>query len=98
MNVIPASTRYLYDQLGNLVQNTAPSGDTTVATYDTNGDKLSETDPIGPQHQVTYDFLGRPLIATSLERIPSTVTATTSVVDAWRGSNTGSGTGGKGWR
>jgi YD repeat-containing protein len=26
------TTRYLYDQLGNLVQTTAPSGATTVAT------------------------------------------------------------------
>jgi YD repeat-containing protein len=83
------TTRYLYDQLGNLVQTTAPSGATTVASYDTNGDKLSETDPVGAQHQATYDFLGRPLTATSLERFPSAVTATSTNSYAASVSNPG---------
>ncbi|WP_232241240.1 LamG-like jellyroll fold domain-containing protein [Kutzneria sp. 744] len=71
-------TKYVYDQLGDQVRTTDPAGRTVDTVFDTNGDKLSVTDQAGAQTQATYDFLGRQITSTTLERYPSTVTATTT--------------------
>jgi large repetitive protein len=83
------TTAYTYDQLGHLVRTVDPAGGAATATYDTNGDRLSVTDASGAQTQATYDFLGRPLTNTTLERFPSTATATSTLSYAASASNPG---------
>ncbi|HYN93017.1 MAG TPA: polymorphic toxin-type HINT domain-containing protein [Pilimelia sp.] len=53
------TTRFGYDDAGNLTTMAAPSGATTVNTYDTVGALLSTRDPSGVVTQFGYDYVGR---------------------------------------
>ncbi|MEU6642709.1 LamG-like jellyroll fold domain-containing protein [Saccharomonospora sp. NPDC046836] len=58
------TTRYTYDDLGNLATVTSPSGRVTEATYDDLGNPLTTTDGLGNTTTSTYDGAGRPLTVT----------------------------------
>lgn len=51
------TTRYSYDQDGNLLTKTAPNGATTSYTYDSNSNLLTETDPLGNITSYSYNNL-----------------------------------------
>lgn len=53
------TTTYRYDDAGNLVRQTSPSGTVTVMAYDAVGDLVRSTDPHGVVTQYGYDLAGR---------------------------------------
>ena len=53
------TTRYDYDDAGNLLRRTAPTGAVTTMAYDTVGALTRTTDPKGVVAQYGYDFAGR---------------------------------------
>lgn len=59
----PSSAAYTtgmrYDDQGNLLRVTSPTGATTVNTYDTVGELTGTTDPSGIPAQYGYDYAGR---------------------------------------
>lgn len=66
------TTTMKYDQLGNLVEQTAPGPDAPKTTfrYTPTGLQLSATGPSGERTEATYDQLGRPLTTSRQERYP----------------------------
>ncbi|MFI9387453.1 RHS repeat-associated core domain-containing protein [Kutzneria sp. NPDC052558] len=64
----PSSAAYTtvmkYDDQGNMLRLTSPTGAGTVNTYDTVGELTSTTDPSGVPTQYGYDFAGRQVRAT----------------------------------
>src|SRR5712692_6550223 len=56
---IDQSTRYVYDDLGNLLQEQSPSRGTLTYTYDPAGNALSLTDARGIILNYSYDTLNR---------------------------------------
>jgi RHS repeat-associated protein len=53
------TTRYGYDDAGNLTTTTSPTGSVTSSTYDAVGELTKTTDPNGVVTQYGYDFAGR---------------------------------------
>jgi RHS repeat-associated protein len=53
------TTTYSYDDGGDVLSSTAPSGATTTMKYDTVGELTSSTDPSHVVSQYGYDFAGR---------------------------------------
>jgi YD repeat-containing protein len=70
-SALTATTRYSYNEAGNLAQVTDPAGNATTYTYDALGDLTAQTDPQLPgqsapgQWTYTYDAAGEQLSATS---------------------------------
>lgn len=58
-------TSYLFDDLGQMVQQTSPVTGVTTYAYDAAGDLLSTTDANGATTSRTYDAAGRVLTAVS---------------------------------
>ncbi|MFC4333715.1 golvesin C-terminal-like domain-containing protein [Salininema proteolyticum] len=52
------TTRYEYDESGNVVAETTPMGHTTRYEYDAAGRKVSMTDPLGQSELYEYDAVG----------------------------------------
>jgi RHS repeat-associated protein len=53
------TTRYTYDDGGDLVAQTTPTGAVSAMGYDTVGELTNSTDPSGVVTQYGYDFAGR---------------------------------------
>ncbi|GGT55688.1 LamG-like jellyroll fold domain-containing protein [Streptomyces purpureus] len=53
------TTRFTYDDLGNVVRKTAPGGAVTQYTYDTLGQATKVVEPGGVSTQFGYDAVGR---------------------------------------
>ena len=64
----PASAAYTtvmkYDDQGNLLRLTSPTGAATANTYDSVGELTATTDPSGIPGQLGYDFAGRQVRST----------------------------------
>jgi len=53
------TTRYAYDDAGNVVRRTSPSGAVSTMAYDAAGSITRSTDPRGVVTQYGYDYAGR---------------------------------------
>ncbi|WP_240118379.1 LamG-like jellyroll fold domain-containing protein [Streptomyces sp. MUM 2J] len=71
-------TSYTYTQLGTIASVTEPSGATTTYGYTDNGKQLSVTRPGGARQEMTWDYLGNQVTSTSVERVPTQQSYTTS--------------------
>ncbi|MFJ5658071.1 LamG-like jellyroll fold domain-containing protein [Streptomyces microflavus] len=89
----PETVRYLYDNAGNVEQETVENGTegrSTRYTYDQRGLVTSRTDPGGHRTDYGYDEVGRPLSATAppVETESGGGTATTSRPITYTGYDT----------
>ncbi|MEV7770029.1 LamG-like jellyroll fold domain-containing protein [Kitasatospora sp. NPDC086791] len=82
-------TTYRYTQLGDLAVTIDPKNGTTRTVRDAAGQVLSTISRGGAETRATYDWLGRRITATTLERYPSPVSATTTYSYAPSASNPG---------
>ena len=80
-------TSYTYDQLGNVVSQTAPDGGVTTSSYDTDGDLLNTTGPTGAVTSATWDYLGRQLTSTQVDG-PAYTTSNTYGTGGWLATST----------
>ncbi|HEV7973876.1 polymorphic toxin-type HINT domain-containing protein [Amycolatopsis sp.] len=58
------TTKFAYDDMGNVTSAAAPSGANTVNVYDAVGELTKSTDPAGVPTQLGYDYAGRQVRAT----------------------------------
>ncbi|WP_169923922.1 RHS repeat-associated core domain-containing protein [Sulfurifustis variabilis] len=59
------TTQYVYDDLGNLLQEISPDRGTMTYTHDEAGNVLTQTNALSQVTTYTYDALNRPLTQTS---------------------------------
>jgi len=71
------TSRYAYDDDGNLTSVTRPDGGHLTATYDSIGDVTSVTDPLGQHRLYTYDSTGHLLTASAPTSVGTAVTKLT---------------------
>ncbi|MQY06206.1 hypothetical protein ACRB68_42920 [Actinomadura sp. RB68] len=53
------TTRYVYDEAGNLASTTSPTGAVSTAAYNAVGEPIEAKDPSGVTTKFGYDFTGR---------------------------------------